>query len=327
MTQIDLAEHADVSRQLIAAVEGGRNAPSVDAAIRLARVLGTAVEELFASDPCEWRPIAGARPREGESVLAAVVGRNLVTRTLDPREAGAFSWTAPDGVIEDGAVHLFPGADPRGVLVMGCDPALGVIEGLSARRGPQRVLGVSATTGAALEALAGEGTHAALVHAAPRHFPEAPVPVRRLHLARWRVGLALRPARAMPSVEEILARSLRLVQREESASSQHALARAAARFGVPLAPGPIACGHLDAARRARATGVPALTMEPASAAWGLAFAPLETHAVELWIAERWLDHPGAAALIDLVSQPALRTRLAALSGYDLDEIGASRQAA
>jgi DNA-binding XRE family transcriptional regulator len=327
MTQVDLAERADVSRQLIAAVEGGQNAPSVDAAIRLARVLGAPVEELFANEPSEWKPISGGRPQEGDLVLAAVVGRNLVTRTLDPREVTGASWTAPDGVIEDGTVRLFPGADPRGFLVLGCDPALGVIEGLSPRRGPQRIVGVSATTGMALEALAGERAHAALVHAAPGHFPDAPVPVHRVHLARWRVGVALRHARVTPGVEAILASSPRLVQREESASSQHALVRAAQRLAVPLPSGPIASGHLDAARRGRASGVPALTMEPASVAWGLTFTPLETHAVELWIAEQWLDHPGAAALVNLLSFPALRVRLGALRGYDLDEIGALRWAA
>lgn len=327
MTQDDLARQAGVSRQLVAAVEGGRNSPSVDAAIRVARVLGVAVEELFADEPSEWRPLAGVRPHEGARVLAVRVGAHLVTSTLDLRDEAASTWTAPDGVIESGRLRLLPGADPRGVLVMGCDPALGIIEGLAPRRGPHRVVAVSATTGAALEALAGGRTHAALVHAAPGDLPVAPVPVHRVHLARWRVGLAIRRARGAPDVEQILASSRRLVQREGSASSQQALARAAERLGRPLAPGPVASGHLDAARRARASGVPALTMEPASAALGLAFAPVETHSVELWVAAQWLDHPGVAALVGLLPSPALRARLGAVRGYDLDGIGAPAPAA
>ena len=49
LTQDALAERAGVTRQLVAAVEGGRNTPSVEAAMAIARALGTTVEELFAS--------------------------------------------------------------------------------------------------------------------------------------------------------------------------------------------------------------------------------------------------------------------------------------
>ena len=52
------------------------------------------------------------------------------------------------------------------------------------------VLAFSAATGIALRAL-GRGTlHAAVVHGPGRRLPTPPVPVIRLHLARWQVGLA-----------------------------------------------------------------------------------------------------------------------------------------
>jgi DNA-binding XRE family transcriptional regulator len=51
MTQAELAARAGVSRQLVAAVEAGRHAPAVDAALGIARALGTTVEELFALQP------------------------------------------------------------------------------------------------------------------------------------------------------------------------------------------------------------------------------------------------------------------------------------
>ncbi|MBV9534199.1 MAG: helix-turn-helix transcriptional regulator, partial [Solirubrobacterales bacterium] len=47
LSQTELAARAGVSRQLVAAVEAGRNTPAVDAALRLARALATTVEELF----------------------------------------------------------------------------------------------------------------------------------------------------------------------------------------------------------------------------------------------------------------------------------------
>lgn len=60
LTQGELAARAAVSRQLVVAVEHGVNRPGVDAALALARVLGTTVEELFS---------------DGESAVTAANGR------------------------------------------------------------------------------------------------------------------------------------------------------------------------------------------------------------------------------------------------------------
>ena len=48
ISQAELAEKVDVSRQTIVAVEKGNYNPSVELALRLAHALGTTVEELFA---------------------------------------------------------------------------------------------------------------------------------------------------------------------------------------------------------------------------------------------------------------------------------------
>ena len=50
MTQQELAERVGVTRQTILSIEKGRYNPSVGLAIRLARVFGVAVEELFELD-------------------------------------------------------------------------------------------------------------------------------------------------------------------------------------------------------------------------------------------------------------------------------------
>ena len=47
MTQQALAERADVTRQTILSIERGNYNPSVELALRLARVFGTSVEKLF----------------------------------------------------------------------------------------------------------------------------------------------------------------------------------------------------------------------------------------------------------------------------------------
>jgi putative transcriptional regulator len=47
MTQQGLADAVDVSRQTIISVEQGRYRPSVELALKLARALGSTVEDLY----------------------------------------------------------------------------------------------------------------------------------------------------------------------------------------------------------------------------------------------------------------------------------------
>ena len=47
MTQQQLADRVDLTRQTIVAVEKGHYAPSLEAAFRIARVFGASIEEVF----------------------------------------------------------------------------------------------------------------------------------------------------------------------------------------------------------------------------------------------------------------------------------------
>lgn len=50
MTQQELADRVGVTRQTILSIEGGRYNPSVGLALRIARLFGLAVEQLFEID-------------------------------------------------------------------------------------------------------------------------------------------------------------------------------------------------------------------------------------------------------------------------------------
>ncbi|GAA1807548.1 helix-turn-helix transcriptional regulator [Nesterenkonia flava] len=60
LTQAELGQRVGVSRQTIVALERGDYAPSVFLALRIARVLGSTVEDLFGQ-----AEEAGRQPREG----------------------------------------------------------------------------------------------------------------------------------------------------------------------------------------------------------------------------------------------------------------------
>jgi putative transcriptional regulator len=53
MTQEELAEKAGVTRQTIIALEGGKYAPSLDLAFRIALAFGVPLEEVFSYTPEE----------------------------------------------------------------------------------------------------------------------------------------------------------------------------------------------------------------------------------------------------------------------------------
>lgn len=321
ITQADLALVAGLSRALVSAVETGRHTPSVDAALALAGALGESVEDLFARAPVQERPIFGA-PEDGAPVLAARVGDVLVYDAMPEHGVAGPHWRAPDGVVGNGRLELFDGHRPDGFVVAGCDPALGLASELLPDHGPSRLLPVAASSAAARDALGRGVVHAVVVHGTgPNPSSDQPA-VRRIHLARWEVGLAAPPEAPL---EIGRTESVSVARRDPGAESQRALDRALAVTGGGTRPmwGPLATGHLDAARLV-ALGVAELgvTMRPAATAFGLSFLGLEEHDVQLWVAAHWWDHPGAQALAGVIASGGFRRRLEHLEGYDLSRAGA-----
>src|SRR5437763_8701272 len=322
LTQAELAARAGVSRQLVAAVESGQNAPAVDAALGLARALASSVEDLFAPAPVGVLAALGTPLREGAPLRVGRVGDRVVAAELADHGAAGAGWAKPDGVIEDGALRLFAGASPRGLVLAGCDPALGVAEAMLDGLGPASLLALSAATGTGLAALRRGDVHAAVVHGPRGRLPRSPVPVLRLHLARWQVGLAVASGLGRRSLEALLEGRAPIAQRDPAASSQQALERAARKAGIEtIPPGPLAGGHIEAARLAATLGCAALTTEAAARAFELRFLALEEHVVQVWVAERWREHPAVDALGNLLAGAGFTDGVAQFGGYELSRRG------
>ncbi len=322
LTQGELAERAGVSRQLVAAAEAGRNVPAVGAALGIAHALGTTVEELFAQPPSPVVAALGTPVGDGSPVRVGRVADRLVTVELADHGVAGATWAKSDGVVEAGKLRLFADATPAGLVVAGCDPALGVAERLLEGLGPRSLLAISAATGTALRALAHETVHAAAVHGLRPALSEPPVPVVRWHLARWQVGLAVVPGRRGHSLEAVVAGCVPIAQRDPGAASQQAFERALRAAGIERPRGPRAAGHLDAARLAAVLQGAGVTTEGAARAFGLDFLALEDHVVEVWISRRFAEHPGVGALGELLAARAFTERVAQFGGYDLARCGA-----
>jgi transcriptional regulator with XRE-family HTH domain/molybdate-binding protein len=320
-SQGDLAERAGVSRQLVSAVESGRHQPNVSAAIGIARALAMAVEDLFGGSGAQAVSVWCEDLSAVESVPVAVakVGESLVAIPADYGVVSAERWAWADATVSaGGAVQMLDDGATDGVVIAGCDPALGVWADLTHRNTGHRMLTVHASTGRSLDALAAGRVHGVVVHAPAGQIPDAPVPVHRWHLAKWQVGVASGRAAGVPSVTEIAERGLKVVQRDSGASTQLAFARALHQIGAEVTvPGPVGDGHVDVARRVARGAAAGLTMEAAARSFGLGFEPLEQHEVQVWIDARWVGLAAVTAVMECVGSNSLRSRLALIGGYDL----------
>lgn len=345
LSQAELAERAGVSRQALGALEHGRHLPRIDAAVALARALGTSVEALVGAGSVLARHVLFRPLPDRTPVRAARVGERVVAVEV-PADGSGEAWAAPDGVVHDGGVLPLDTAELDGFVLVGCDPALGVMADLAPRAGPGRLLVVSASSAAATRALTAGRAHAAVVHDREDHDREdhddpatqlsadrersptgtaAPgstsaLPAGHpLPFARWRTGIAA-PADAPELLDAALTGSSRVVQRESGAAAQAAFERALASRDAARPAGPVAVGHLDAARRAVGEQLPAVTIEPVARALGLSFQPLETHRVTLVIGEDHVEHAGARTVAELLGSARLRRHVTAFGGYELGDL-------
>jgi DNA-binding XRE family transcriptional regulator len=319
--QSELAELAGVTRQSVGAIEAGRHSPSVDAALRIARVLQVDVETLFSPPQQEpYEPIAG-KGHPGTPVVIAKVGDRRVYAPVRNLLGTSESWARADGFLGDDGVERFANVEDAGFVIGGCDPLLGLAASLlDYRRGP-RIIPVHLSTGAAILALANGVVHGVVVHGQKDSLPVPPLGVHRWRFASWQVGVAFSARRGLTTIEQLAERRLRTAQREQGAGTQRALERALAGVGATTLPGPRVEGHIDAARHV-ASGVPAgITMEAAANAFGLQFLPLENHDSELWIDARHVRHQSAIELVSLLNDPALLHRAQHLPGYDVNHMG------
>ena len=318
LTQVQLAELAGVSRQLVGAVEADRHLPRVDAAVRLATALSTTVEELLAPEVREVEGVL-AEPAEGALVRIGRVGDRLV---CVPAAGSGEAWATADAQVQRGSVQVFDVERPA-VIVAGCDPIIGLASRLLETMTGSRVVSVATSSAAAVDVLAAGRAHAVMVHGPAGRQADPTVAVRRWHVARWQVGLAAPADLAGGWVDDALAGRVPVVQRETGAGSQAAFerARSSGDGADGAVDGPRVSGHAEAAWRAATDRMVAVTIEPAALAIGLAFHPLEEHLSHLWVSEAHADNALIGAFIEELTGERVHRRLAAIGGYDLTDTG------
>lgn len=319
LSQAELADRAGVSRQLISSLENERHLPRVDAAVGIASVLGVEVADLFSLGDVPRDVLTGQIPGDGVTVRVGRVGEQVVTT---PSGVGDGGWEIADAIASDQGLTHLTRLRP-GPVIAGCEPGLQLLEG-ALREGGIGAVAVTCSSASAIDALQAGRVHAAVVHRPARSTDQriqGGVEIERLRMCRWRVGLAAPHDADGDWRRRALAGEVPVIQREPGAAVQASFEHAAGD-GVP---GPRVRGHVSAARTALATGIPAVTIEPAALAFGLEFAEIETHEVDLLVDRHWLRDGAVEAALDELVGRRFAARLTEVGGYDLSDIGGRRR--
>lgn len=330
--QAELAERAGISRAAVSAIEGDRLVPSVAAALALAGVFGSTVEELFGGAGAATHQTAWAWPPSAPTWRywqAEVDGRVL---------AYPVEWTGNGNPIHDGVGAA--AESPRLVgklaaetLVMAtCDPAAGLLAMEYQRQTGLRMLVLARSSREALELLRLRQVHVAGLHYATAEAPQANDQVVRERLgpgftlvraADWQEGIAFRSDLAARTVRGLVQSHPRWVGREPGSAARECLDEILATQRSPRL---VAKDHRGVAEAIRAGWADAgvcvrLVGEDA----GLQFLPVRQESHELCFRQEFTHDRRLQALLRLLQSTAFRDLLGELPGYDPRHTGEVRE--
>jgi molybdate-binding protein/transcriptional regulator with XRE-family HTH domain len=327
-SQQELADRAGLSRAGVSAIEAGRLAPSVNAALALSKALGCTVEDLFAPTGAGQSSIAWAffpaTPRA--RYWNARVGDQLLAYPVED-DSPQLDWH--DDVSQpDARVMREPDLAERTLVVAGCDPAAGLLAAEYARQFKFRMIVLRRSSRQALELLAAGKVHAAGLHLNQSNDRSENARIARSELgragtlvrvARWDEGLALDPRLRTATLQSIKRSHARWVGREPGSGARQCQDEV---LGARSAPRRVAFDHKSVASAVRCGWAEIgpcvrLTSEES----GLGFLKIQEKDYDLCFSAAVESDPRIAALVATLRSRQYRSRLAELPGYSTRQTG------
>lgn len=348
-----LAKLVGVSRQTIYAMEAGGFVPNTAVALKLARVLGAGVEDLFSlPDDClapvlrteQVTILPGSEtPRPGQPVQLCRVDRRVIATTPSP-----MPWYFPesDAVVTGNSaargkarVQILQSDQDGGnrILVAGCDPAISVLARHVRGAGIELVL-AHRNSSQSLALLKDGCVHIAGTHLRDESTGESNIPdigrlfpknaVAVIAYAVWEEGIVT--ARGNPKgirgVEDFARADIAIANREAGAGSRRFLDAQLQRLGIKSRKvrgyQNEVHGHLPAAWQVLSGAADAcIATRGAARVFGLGFIPLASERYDLAIRRQHLGLPRIQMLLDTLSRPSFRRELESLGGYDTKAAG------
>lgn len=351
MSQQELAALAGVTRQTVSGVESDLYAPSAVVALRLARVLGCSVEDLFwleeDAPDVDAVPAASVPPGDGVRVALGRVGGRWVAHPLIGEQAFRQELVPADGTgfLEAGAglmrVKLLDDLEKVAgtVILTGCSPSTSLWVEAAQRWNPGlRVHWFFANSTAGLQALQRGEVHAAGVHLYDPESGEHNTPfVRRLvpgktvvliNLGVWEEGLLVQAGNPLGirRASDLARPGVRIVNREAGAGSRSLLEQSLRKERVPFDAvtgfDRVVMSHTEAAQEvAGGRSHAAVSTASVAAAYGLGFVPLQQVRYDIAVLKEYLEEPPVRQLFGMLSHRRFRSQLESLGGYDTRQTG------
>jgi putative molybdopterin biosynthesis protein len=352
LSQQDVAAMVGVSRQTISGVESGQTALSVTIALRLAKVLGCRVEDLFWLDQdavtVEAVPSAGMATGTLSRVSLARIGDRWVAHPLIGADAFRLELIPADGEAtrqpdqDMMTVTLLdePANLTNTVVVAGCSPALSLWAKAAERWHPElRVHLTFANSMAALERLQRGEVHIAGVHLYCPQTQTFNVPFVQqatlgqtavlINLGVWEEGLLLAPGnpKGIHAIADLTRDDVTIINREPGAGSRNLLDQALAEAGLPSSEGLTGGDRLALSHQAVAEAIVAgkadVGVSAASVAemFNLEFVPLRQSHYDLVTLKPYLAEGPVQRLLGTLGHRRVISQLEILGGYDTQLTG------
>ncbi|MHC5769081.1 MAG: substrate-binding domain-containing protein [Nostoc sp.] len=352
MSQQDLANIANVTRQTISGVESGLYAPSVAITLRLAKALGCQVEDLFwlerdlpEIEAVLAKPVPNGQQLRvsmarvgGQWIAYPLIGKDAFRQDMIPADGESTSFTGTNKVrvrlLDDNLETLH-----NTVVIAGCAPVISLWARATERWHPQlRVQYNFANSMAALHSLCKGEAHIAGMHLYDPETGEYNTPFVRdvlagreavlITLGVWEEGLLLKSGNPMGirTVTDLVSGGATIVNREIGSGSRMLLEQTLQKEQIPFDAvqgfDNILKSHQDVAQ-AVVRGVADAGMSTASVAtaFGLGFIPLHQSRYDLVILKEYLEEAPVQQLLSTLGHRMVHSQFEILGGYDISKIG------
>lgn len=340
-SQEELAEKVGVRRQAIYDVESGRYLPNTAIALRLARLFGCRVEDLFVEQaPQEAQPVHVLDDEDVPSARLALgrVRDRLIGLPLQGSESVPFGLRSADGLLnrDKKSVQILMPSDrlDKTIILMGCDPAFEILSQHVARSAADAgVFCRFASSHRAVGGLAEGMAHVAGTHLHNTGGAESNVLMagrKLMHVQSSVLGFSLLEeglmvARGNPlgirTVVDLAQPMVRFINREPGAAlrvllDDH-LESAGIRADAVNGYHTEVVSHREGAYRiACNVADAALGLRAVAEVYGLGFVSIAAARCDLVIPLDVRDHPTIRILLDVLQSAALRREIDTLPGYD-----------
>ena len=343
-----LAQKIRVRRQAVYDIESGRYLPNTAIALRLARVFGCRVEDLFVekTPPDTRRVDIIDGPREPFSRLAmARVRDRLVGFSLNGGESMPFGLRPADGLLtgdlECARVFSPPDLLHKTIILMGCDPAFDILGHHVFRAAPRaRILCRFASSHRALDHLAAGLTHVAGTHLhntgktesnveiATRKLKGAPCRVVGFSMLEEGLMVAAGNPLGIRDAVDLASPMVRFVNREPGAALRVLLDDRLKQAGISPEhvngyENQVFTHRQGAFRVACQVADAALGLRVVARAFDLGFVPMAAARCDLVVPDDLKDHPTIRVLLDVLASGDLRKEISAIPGYESHVTGAT----